>query len=84
MIATFGIDSGGIIEGIRKFESEKLILFLSKTPQAKESVDELKKIIKSGGKGAELTEEIKEALEEVKRNQKWVKLQATRILIKKL
>ena len=46
MIATFGVKSGGITEGIKKFGCEKLILFLSKTPQAKESVGELKKIEK--------------------------------------
>jgi CRISPR locus-related DNA-binding protein len=47
MIATFGVESGGIVDGIKHFGCEKLILLLSEKPQAEESIGHLKEIEKT-------------------------------------
>lgn len=44
MISTFGVESGGITEGIKQFGCQKLILLLSGKPQAKASIEGLKEI----------------------------------------
>lgn len=47
IISTFGVESGGIIDGIKHFGCEKLILLISDKPQKGESLGELKKIEKT-------------------------------------
>lgn len=46
MIATFGVESGGIRDGMKQFDCEKLFLLLSEKSQKKKSVSELRKIEK--------------------------------------
>jgi CRISPR locus-related DNA-binding protein len=47
MIATFGVESGGITDGIKLFGCEKLILLLSEKPQSEKAVENLKEIEKT-------------------------------------